>query len=88
MTVFVPKLSCPYLCLQSSKGGHYMTQATANELPLALCAQRLGKSWGQTWRLMLRGTLKGRKVDGRWFVNAEDVERLARENGEALEERV
>jgi hypothetical protein len=43
------------------------------EIPLAEAAQQLKKSWGQAWRLVLNGTLAGRKVGGRWVVTAESV---------------
>ncbi len=56
---------------------------------LADAAQRLGQSWERTWRQMLRGTLQGEKRDGRWFVDAADLERLMSERaeGERLKRR-
>lgn len=45
------------------------------EVPLAEAALRLGLSWGQAWRLVLTGVLKGRKGrGGRWLVTADSVE--------------
>lgn len=53
----------------------------ANEEPslsLVRAAQILGLSWGQAWRLLLRGDLRGAKRDGRrWYVTPSSVELLA-----------
>ncbi len=55
-----------------------MTMATTAWVGLTDAAFHLGKSYNATWRLMLLGILRGRKVAGRWLVRREDVERVAR----------
>ena len=49
------------------------------EIPLAMCAKRLGLSWHATWRLLLIGKLSGRQVGGRWLIDCDSVEKLAAE---------
>lgn len=49
--------------------------STTQGIPLADAAMRLGVSWQQAWRLLLTGTLQGRKDGGRWVVDAESLER-------------
>lgn len=56
-----------------------MSDATPNEMPLALAAQKLGLSWRRAWGLVLEGQLGGRQVNGRWLVSRADTERLAQE---------
>lgn len=56
------------------------------ELPLVVAAARLRLSYNQAMRLVLIGEIKGIRRDGRWWVDAADVERLASSNT-ANEER-
>ncbi len=51
----------------------------AETMPLVEAAQSLQQSWEQTWRQVLRGTLRGEKREGRWVVERQSVERLARD---------
>lgn len=53
-----------------------MSRRYRNEMNLALAAYRLSLSWHQTWRLLLTGRITGRKVQGRWWVNADSVDRF------------
>lgn len=47
---------------------------------LAAACRRLGMSWAQGWRRLLRGELQGEQDErGRWHVTVESVERLRRE---------
>lgn len=46
-------------------------------IPLAQAAKELRLSWGQAWRLLLTGRLRGEKVSGRWFVTGESVDAYA-----------
>ena len=48
------------------------------EIPLSEAALRLGKSWNQTWRLVLKKQIIGRKTNGRWLCDVESVEALLR----------
>ena len=43
---------------------------------LPAAAQLLGLSWGQAWRLVLKGVLRGRRVGGKWIVDATSVSEL------------
>lgn len=45
------------------------------EIPLSEVAFRIGKPWRASWDLVLSRKIEGRKVDGRWMVNAESVEK-------------
>lgn len=46
-------------------------------VPLTDAAMRLGRSWGQAWRLMLTGQLEGEKNSlGRWEVSEASVNRV------------
>jgi hypothetical protein len=47
-----------------------------NEVPLADAAAALKKTWGQAWKLVLTGELKGRKKNGKWLVDAESLRQL------------
>jgi ABC-type spermidine/putrescine transport system permease subunit II len=49
------------------------------EVRLVEAAVKLGASYNQILRLVMLGQLKGGRRDGRWFVNAADVERLRAE---------
>jgi hypothetical protein len=49
------------------------------EVRLVEAAVKLGASYNQTLRLVLVGRLKGQRRDGRWFVDARDLERFRRE---------
>ena len=51
------------------------------ELPLADAAHRLQRSWAQTWRLVLNGTLTARKIGGRWLVTESSVKRFEQNRG-------
>ena len=54
------------------------TEVLAAEVPLAAAAQRMGMTWHRAWARVLSGALRGRQDEsGRWFVSAEDVDRLA-----------
>lgn len=57
-----------------------MIDTVKHEIPLAEAAQRLAVSWSKAWRLMLEGVITGRKVNGRWHVQVEDVDRLVEQN--------
>lgn len=48
-----------------------------NEMSLADAAHELGKTWAQTWGLLLTGALRGQKRGARWYVLSADVEALA-----------
>ena len=50
----------------------------ADELSLPDVARELALSWGQVWRLALRGDLEVRRVAGRYLVAAASVEALKR----------
>lgn len=56
------------------------------EVPLSEAAHRLGLTWSRAYSRLLAGELKGRKVGGRWVVEAESVAAAeqAREAGPAL----
>ena len=56
---------------------------TTELVPLSEAAQSLRLSWGQAWRLLLRGELEGEKRAGKWFVSSADVERLRRDSHDA-----
>jgi hypothetical protein len=49
------------------------------EVRLVEAAVKLGASYNQTLRWVLVGRLKGRRREGRWFVDAHDLERLDRQ---------
>ena len=49
------------------------------EVRLVEAAVKLGASYNQTLRWVMVGHLKGERREGRWFVNAADLERLRRE---------
>ena len=49
---------------------------TDGTVSLPAAAMALQKSWIQTWRLVLVGTLKGSKVGGRWQIERESLDRL------------
>lgn len=55
-----------------------MSARLRTEVSLSVAAHRLGLSWQQAWRLLLRGELQGRKSGGRWAVDEESLERLRR----------
>jgi len=45
-------------------------------IPLPDAAQRLGLSWAQAWRLVLRGDLKGeQRGSARWWVSVASLEK-------------
>jgi hypothetical protein len=47
-------------------------------ITLAAMAVRLRMPWARAWRLVLEGKVKSeQRSNGRWFVCAADVERLA-----------
>jgi len=56
-------------------------------LSLPAAAQLLGRSWGQTWRLVLKGILPGSRIGGRWLVDAKAVRELAQSENEGAAER-
>ena len=47
-----------------------------NELTLPEASRVLQLSWAQTWRLVLRGDLAGRQVNGRWRIPRDAVRRF------------
>jgi hypothetical protein len=49
---------------------------SVRELDLPLAAARLRIPWHAAHRLVLTGKLRGERRDGRWFVDAVDLERL------------
>jgi len=51
---------------------------------LAEAAQKLGLPYQNCHRLLLTGQLRGEKREGRWYVLAHDVERLARQRSEQV----
>jgi hypothetical protein len=53
----------------------------ARLVPLSEAAHLLSLSWGQAWRLVLQGRLGGEKVDGRWMVRIDDIDRWGRPGG-------
>lgn len=54
-----------------------LTQSPASaEMPLAEAALTLRRTWAQTYDLLLRGDLQGRKVGARWWITRESVERV------------
>ena len=56
-------------------GSLIVNNSSNAEIPLTCAAQRLGISWHRAWRLVLTGTLEGRKVRGRWVVGRNSVAR-------------
>lgn len=58
-----------------------MEKMTMSEsmIPLSQAALALSASYNQTLRWVLVGDLKGERRDGRWLVDAADVERLKAE---------
>ena len=56
-------------------------------LSLPTAAQLLGRSWGQTWRLVLKGILPGSRIGGRWLVDARAVRELAQSEDRGTAER-
>lgn len=52
------------------------------ELDLVEAAARLRVAYHTAHRLVLTGKLKGWRLDGRWFVDACDLERLLKERAE------
>lgn len=59
-----------------------MDTHTHDTMSLPAAAQALQKSWIQTWRLVLVGTLKGSKVGSRWRVERESLDQLVQEQGD------
>jgi hypothetical protein len=49
------------------------------EVTLMDAAARLAASYNQTLRLVLVGKLAGERRNGRWYVDADDLERLRAE---------
>ena len=47
-----------------------------HDVKLVDAAIALGRSYNATMRLVILGQLKGGRRDGRWFVDAVDLERL------------
>jgi hypothetical protein len=56
-------------------------------LGLAVACQQLGIAYQDGHRLRLTGRLRGDKRGGRWFVNRESIERVAREREREAAER-
>lgn len=52
------------------------------EVSLVDAAVKLRASYNQTLRWVMVGRLTGERRDGRWFVNAADLERLRRERSQ------
>lgn len=48
----------------------------SEEVHLVEAAVKLGASYNQTLRWVLVGRLKGERRDGRWYVDAADLNRL------------
>ena len=55
-----------------------MDNNTNETVSLPAAAMALEKSWIQTWRLVLMGTLKGSKVGSRWRVERASLDQLVR----------
>ena len=55
-----------------------------DEIGLAEAAQVLCMPYQSAHRLVLVGTLAGKKRAGRWFVRRDEVLRLARRQGQAI----
>lgn len=49
---------------------------TTKWLDLAVAAAKLKLPYNRAYNLMLRGVLEGKRVEGRWQVAEQDVERL------------
>ena len=56
-----------------------MADHKVKDVPLTLAAQQLRRSYLATRDLVLRGALRGRQQDGRWYVDRGDLRRLVRE---------
>ena len=54
----------------------------AREVDLVEAAARLRVPWHKAHRLVLTGELRGERREGRWKVDAADLERLVRERAE------
>ena len=48
-------------------------------IPLSQAAHRLGLSWNQAWRLVLKGVIHGEQHGGQWFVDEGEVVQKALE---------
>ena len=55
------------------------------EVPLVVAVQQLRERYHVVWERVLRGELRGRKLNGRWMVERESLARVARER-ESTEE--
>lgn len=53
--------------------------AEPTEIPLSEAAFSLKAPWRSCYDWLLSGRLSGRKVNGRWMVDASSVERVRRE---------
>ena len=52
-----------------------MVQVQEQEIPLAMAAMKLARSWHAAYRLILIGELEGRqKENGRWYVTIPSVD--------------
>ncbi len=51
----------------------------ARQIELPVAAQRLGKSCAATWGLVVSGKLRAEKKGARWYVVAQDVDRVKAE---------
>ncbi len=56
-------------------------------IPLAEGARRLKQGWRLTWEMVLRGELPAERRNGRWWVDAHSVDRLARERAGSAVDR-
>ena len=54
-----------------------MTEREGQEIPLALAAIKLAKSWSVAYRLILTGEIQGeQKENGRWYVTVPSLDRF------------
>jgi len=56
--------------------------AEAKRIDLMEAAHRLGVDYYVARRWALTRTLKAERIDGHWYVDADDLERMLRERGE------
>lgn len=54
-----------------------MSQVNQEMIPLAEGSRRLKQGWRVTWNMVLRGELPAERRNGRWWVDAHSVDRLA-----------
>ena len=59
-------------------------QPKPNDVPLTMAALRIRDSYHNTRKRMLCGELRGRQIEGRWYVADEDVRILEAQRAEPI----